>query len=86
MEIPAHMAIERRSGREALGMLFSRKLHRFPTADANMLAKLSRTPSSHFDWSFRLRLQRLLSPCDPLPRHLDALVTKIGEVCGLSFE
>ena len=40
--------------------------------DANLLAAAGRAPSSRFETQCRLLLQRLSSPCEPLPRHPDA--------------
>ena len=51
---------------------------RFPAADANLLALAGRAPSSRFN-VVSATSSASLGPCDPLPRHLGALATKIGE-------
>ena len=57
-------------------------IHRFPTADANMLVKAGRTPSSRNDFVSATPTASF-GPCFLLSRHLDALATKIGETSGL---
>ena len=61
----------------------ARKNHRFPAADANLLAVAGRTPSRRFD-VVSATPAASFSPCGPLPRHLDALATKIGDFSGLA--
>ena len=63
--------------------------HQLPAADANLLAVTRRTPSSRphrsVDYAFG-SAKRSFGPCALSPRHLDALATKVGEICGLSLE
>ena len=59
--------------------------HQLPAADANLLAVTRRTPSSRFtvvSTTPSAARTRSLGPCALSQRHLDALATKVGEICG----
>ena len=57
-------------------------LHPCSRADADMLAVTVRTPYGRFD-VVSTTPASTSGPCTPSQRHLDALVTKAGEKCGL---
>ena len=72
---------ERRQHPGEGGSLLVRISHQLPAADANLLAVTRRTPSSRFD-VVSATPSASFGPCALSQRHLDALATKVGEICG----
>ena len=69
--------------------ILARIFHRCPAADTNLLAVAGRTPSSRFDVvsaTPSAARMRSFSPCGHYHKHLGALATNIGEICGLAVE
>ena len=58
--------------------------HRPSTTHADLLAVKGRTPSSRLD-VVSATPSPSSGPCPPSQRHLDALATNGGEICGLDF-
>ena len=65
--------------------MLARIPHQLPAAVANPLAAMARTPSSRFDAgsaTLSASAKRSFGPCGASTRRLDALATKVVEICG----